>query len=123
MGKGREVSMLSLVYQLLIPALGARRGTCREENFKRGIGKYHGAHVAAVRHQSRRLPEGALTLEQRAPHLRHFSDFGRQQTDRLLPDFLCNFLFLKEYLVAAEGHVELPGGLRRHSAGERDQPV
>ena len=70
--KLREVNIKSFFFQLFISSLRAFRGAGSKIYFYYGIRKNHGTHVAAVRHESRHLPEKALALKQCRPYLRQW---------------------------------------------------
>ena len=55
--------------------LGARRGAGIEKQLQHGIGKDHGAHVAAIGNQPRRHPEITLALHQGIAN--HGGEIGR----------------------------------------------
>jgi hypothetical protein len=91
-GKGVQISIHSFVYQLLIPALGPYGGARGQEHFEAGIREYDGAHVPALRHQSRGFAEGSLALQERSPDPRPLGDGGRAGSHPFVAQFVCNIL-------------------------------
>ena len=69
--KGGEVSIESLVFQLVITPPGPLFGARRQEDLERGGRENHRAHVPAVGDQPGGLGKGALALQQRRPDGRH----------------------------------------------------
>src|SRR6476661_941412 len=60
-----HVSSKAFLNQLLISPFRTGRNACGQENFELCMGKYHGAHVASVGHQSGRFAEAELQADQR----------------------------------------------------------
>src|SRR5450631_1620403 len=62
--KGGKGSSNPLFFQLLMASGGALRRTRREENLNLRLGEYHGAHIAAVGHETRGYGKQPLALQE-----------------------------------------------------------
>src|SRR5882762_2396075 len=81
--KGGKGSSNPLFFQLLIASGRPFVGACREKNLNLGVGKYDGAHVAPVGHQTGGHRKAPLPLQQALPHRRQRSNLGRITAGRL----------------------------------------
>ncbi len=100
--KGWEISRVPLSDQLLIPPLGTCLGTGCQEHFGRGVSEHHGAHVAAIGHQSRGLLIGALTVEQGRAHSWQRGHFRGPLAHGFRPDRLGDIVIRQPYRAIVE---------------------